>query len=256
MQKSVEITNRGLTLRGMLHIPDNFTGKIPAVPIFHGFTGNKMEPHFIFVKLSRFLEKRGIASVRFDFGGSGESDGEFENMTVSGELDDAKAILRFVRSLDFIDPAKIGAVGLSLGGLIASLLAGDCPQDIRALCLWTPAAGIKDGIYKKMTEPEIGEFHKKGFWDAGGLPLGIEFMNDIGSMDVYGRAASYRGPVLLLHGAEDQIVDPEVSRKYQKLYGRRARLHFIRNADHTFNKLEWEKEVLERTLNFLVKELT
>lgn len=52
MQKHIELTNKeGKVLRGYLHIPDNFEGTIPAVAIFHGFTGNRMEPHFIFVKL-------------------------------------------------------------------------------------------------------------------------------------------------------------------------------------------------------------
>ena len=98
MQKAVEIESRNLTLRGMLHIPDNAPGKVPVVCIFHGFTGTKVEPHFIFVKLSRRLEKTGIASLRFDFGGSGESDGDFEDMTILTELDDAKAILDYAKS--------------------------------------------------------------------------------------------------------------------------------------------------------------
>ena len=59
MQKAIELVSQGLTLRGMLHMPENVPGKVPVVVIFHGFTGNKMEPHFIFVKLSRMLgEKR------------------------------------------------------------------------------------------------------------------------------------------------------------------------------------------------------
>jgi alpha/beta superfamily hydrolase len=95
MQKAVEIQSRNLTLRGMLHIPEGVSGKVPIVCIFHGFTGNKMEPHFIFVKLSRMLEARGIASIRFDFGGSGESDGDFIDMTISHELEEAIDFFKF-----------------------------------------------------------------------------------------------------------------------------------------------------------------
>ena len=58
MQKAVEITRNGMTMRGMLHRPDDVEGKVPIALIFHGFTGNKMESHFIFVKLSRRLAKR------------------------------------------------------------------------------------------------------------------------------------------------------------------------------------------------------
>lgn len=90
IHKSVEIENKGLILRGVLHIPEDIKVKEPIVCIFHGFTGDKIGPHFIFVKLSRILARRGIASVRFDFAGSGESDG------------------------DFVDENKIGILGLSL----------------------------------------------------------------------------------------------------------------------------------------------
>ena len=107
MQKAVELQSGELTLRGMLHIPEGITGKIHMVCIFHGFTGNKMEPHFIFVKLSRMLAAKGIASVRFDFGGSGESDGDFVDMTISKELAEAKLILDFAKSQDFVDTSKI-----------------------------------------------------------------------------------------------------------------------------------------------------
>ena len=139
MQKAVELKSQGLTLRGMLHMPDSATHKVPVVVIFHGFTGNKMEPHFIFVKLSRMLEKKGIASVRFDFGGSGESDGYFINMTLSGEIRDAHNILDYVKKLDGIDPERIGLVGLSMGGSVASALAGERKDEINSLCLWAPA---------------------------------------------------------------------------------------------------------------------
>ncbi|PKP55158.1 hypothetical protein CVT91_16415, partial [Candidatus Atribacteria bacterium HGW-Atribacteria-1] len=62
-------------LRGMVHFPSG-RGPFPAVALFHGFGGQRMEPHFIFVKLSRLLAKNKIITARFDFRGSGESEGE------------------------------------------------------------------------------------------------------------------------------------------------------------------------------------
>ncbi len=255
MQKAVEIQSGGLTLRGMLHLPDSFTAKLPVVMIFHGFTGNKMEPHFIFVKLSRLLEKRGIASVRFDFGGSGESDGEFSAMTITGELKDAKVILDFVKSLDFCSRERLGVVGLSMGGVVASLLAGDCPDEIRALCLWAPAGNIKEYVTRGMSETDIKAFYEKGFKDAGGLAVGKNFIDDVDTLDLLQRAATYEKPVILIHGTADQTVPLQVSRQYLESYGSHARLHEIKDADHTFNKLDWEREVLEHTVDFMVDEL-
>lgn len=255
MQKAVEIQSRNLTLRGMLHVPDGAAGKLPVVCIFHGFTGNKMEPHFIFVKLSRMLEARGIASVRFDFGGSGESDGDFKDMTISNELEDAKSILNYVKTLDFVDKNNIGILGLSMGGAIGSMLAGECKEDIRALCLWAPAGNMAELIQRDRTEEDLKLLRKTGYWDLGGLALGTSFLDDVLSLDIYEKAAPYDKNVLLLHGDKDSAVPLSTSEKYLEIYETKAVLHVIEGADHTFNRLDWEEEVIDYSIGFFEGEL-
>lgn len=255
MQKPVEITSNGLTLRGMLHIPEGKLKNIPMVCIFHGFTGDKMEPHFIFVKLSRMLEAHGIASVRFDFGGSGESDGDFANMTISKELEDAKNILDYVKSLEFIDKSRIGVIGLSMGGAIASILAGERKDDISSLCLWAPAGVMRELIIQGQTPEQIKEMSETGCSDLGGLFLGKEFIDDIANIDIYGRSVNYDKNVLLIHGDADPTVPIVASYKYLEIYGQRAKIHVVKEADHTFNKKIWEDEVLKCTVNFFESEL-
>jgi uncharacterized protein len=270
MQKAVEIQSNGLTLRGMLHVPDDIKGKIPVACIFHGFTGNKMEPHFIFVKLSRMLEKKGIASVRFDFSGSGESDGEFADMTISKELIDAKNILDYVKALDFVDKSKIGVVGLSMGGAVASMLAGDCSDEVASLCLWAPAGVMATLAIEYMnqhmakaasansTTDTINSTnldHTPESFDIGGLLLGRGFVEDIVKVDIYEKASHYDKNVLILHGDKDATVPLSASEKYLEVYGTKSALHIIEGADHTFNKKVWEDEVLDFTLGFLEGEL-
>lgn len=117
MERYVECESRGLTLRGMLHVPDQRPGKVPFVILFHGFCDDRNEINFVHTELSRRLCERGIASVRFDFAGSGDSDGRFEDMTVSSEVEDGLAILDYVKSLDFVDQSRIAIHGLSMGGM-------------------------------------------------------------------------------------------------------------------------------------------
>lgn len=255
MQKAVEFVSQGLTLRGMLHVPDNAGGKLPLAIIFHGFTGNKMEPHFMSVKLSRLLEKKGIASVRFDFGGSGESDGDFVNMTLSGELNDAHNILDYVKTLEFVDVSRIAAVGLSMGGAVASMLAGERKDDIQALCLWAPAGNIKDIVYSKGLDGKMDIFRKAGYADFGGLLLGVGFVDDVLELDIYKKAEAYDKNVFIVHGDDDPTVPLSASEKYMEIYGSRGRLHVVKGADHTFNSKMWEDEVLKETSVFLEKEL-
>jgi len=255
MQRAVELNSNGLTLRGTLHVPDKMNKKNPIVCIFHGFTGNKMEPHFIFVKLSRMLEKNGIASIRFDFGGSGESDGDFVNMTLSKELEDAKNILNYVKNLDFVDTNKIAVVGFSMGGAVAGMLAGERRNDVKALCLWAPAGVMREIIIQGKSEEDIQNMRKIGYCDIGGLLLGINFLDDIQSLDIYQKSATYDKNVIILHGGKDSTVPISASEKYLEIYETKGALHVVQGADHTFNNKAWEDEVLDYTIGFLKEEL-
>ena len=74
MEAFAQFTVEGQRVYGMLHVPD---GDVPAqgwpsVVMLHGFTGHRMEGHRNFVLLSRLLARQGVASLRFDFRGSGE----------------------------------------------------------------------------------------------------------------------------------------------------------------------------------------
>jgi alpha/beta superfamily hydrolase len=258
MQTAVEIKSRNLSLRGMLHSPENrdINSRVPIVIIFHGFCGNKMGPHFIFVKLSRLLERAGIASIRFDFAGSGDSDGDFRDMTMGTELEDANHILDYVKSLEFVDKEKIGVLGLSMGGAIASMLAGDRKDDISTMCLWAPAGNMDEVILSEHYISNNYEKYKQdSCFDVEGLLLGGEFVDNAKEMKIYIKAAAYDKKTLLIHGDKDDVVLLSASKKYIDVYGELAELKVIKDAGHTFDKIEWEQQVLESTLEYLNKEL-
>lgn len=256
MQKTVEIKSRNLTLRGMLHIPENLNRKVPIVIIYHGFCGNKMGPHFMFVKLSRLLESLGIASIRFDFAGTGESDGNFIDMTISKELEDANNILNYVKSLEFIDNDKIGVFGFSMGGAISSILAGDRKDDISTLCLLAPAGNMYEVI---LSDYYIGDkyekFRQDGYFDVEGLLVGTDFVDDVKNLKIHERAKSYNKHVLIIHGDKDEVVDLSASEKYMDTYGSLAELKIIQDANHTFDKKEWEEEVIKDVADYFSEEL-
>lgn len=253
MQETVELIVKGKTLRGMYHRPER-EGKFPTVILFHGFTGDKLEPHRIFLKLSRQLEKHGLAVVRFDFSGSGESDGDFAEMTFSSEVREAEEILRFVRNLPETAPEQIGILGLSMGGAIASILAGRNPTLVKALVLWS-AAGLDTiaGVYHRKEENDQFLRNWNGDIDIGGLWLNSNFYNDLSGWNSYEEVSTYQGPVLILQGTGDQTVEPATAEKYQAALSGRAQLLYIKDADHTFNRHHWEEQVLSKTVAFLEK---
>ena len=174
MERYVECESRGLTLRGMLHVPDQRPGKVPFVILFHGFCDDRNEINFVHTELSRRLCERGIASVRFDFAGSGDSDGRFEDMTVSSEVEDGLAILDYVKSLDFVDQSRIAIHGLSMGGCVASMVAGLRDADVCALSLWCPAPDVVYNMkHKMLCGVDVSDIEEKGYADYEGLRVGL-----------------------------------------------------------------------------------
>lgn len=256
MQQAVEINVHGRTLRGMLHIPDHIKNNLPIVVIYHGFGGNKMGPHFIFVKLSRMLESKGIASIRFDFSGSGESDGDFVNMTLSGELAEANAVLEYAKSLSFVDRSRTSVLGFSMGGAVASVLAGTRTEDIHSLCLWAPAGNIAEIVLHDWIGKDENLLRQNGYFTFEGNTMGDRFVDELQEIDIYGQAAKYSGNVLILHGGDDEVVPLSSSEKYKNIYGDTVKFRVINGGNHIFEKKSAQDEVLELTYKFFEKELT
>jgi hydroxypyruvate isomerase len=67
-----------------------------------------MEPHFIFVKLSRLLTRNKIIAARFDFWGSGESEGEFQEMNITQEVEDGMKIMDFLAGCPSVNREHLG----------------------------------------------------------------------------------------------------------------------------------------------------
>lgn len=250
MIKALEVENNGLVLRGILHRPLS-KGKIPMVIMYHGFTGYKHEIHFMFAKASRLLEKKGIASVRFDFAGSGESDGEFKDMTFSSELSDALKIFDDIKNLEFVDKNRIYILGISMGGAIASVVASKRSEQVKKLCMWAPAGRLNFALrnYVKLLKREM-VFDSRGCIDINANVVSKALFDELETTDIYDLAKEYKKDVLILQGSDDEVVALDSAHKYLDLYGDKAKLHIVKNANHTFDSEAWEVETISKTINF------
>src|SRR5262249_49497500 len=113
MQQSVEIPNGGRNLAACIHRPA--ASLSPLVICCHGLTGRRIGASYRMVTLARLLEAAGIATIRFDFGGCGESIGPFEDVTSQSLLDDLRTVIDFVRSRSEFNMTRVGLVGSSFG---------------------------------------------------------------------------------------------------------------------------------------------
>ena len=89
----------------MLNLPDGVSHP-PVVLNLHGFGGSLSGYKYAHTHLARVLEANGIACLRFDFYGCGESDGEFEEMTFTGLLEDTQDVYEWLKGQDFVDTDK------------------------------------------------------------------------------------------------------------------------------------------------------
>lgn len=250
----VQFRVEGQSVYGMIHLPEG-KGKVPAVAMCHGFTGNRIEAHRLFVKAGRFLAAKGIAVLRFDFRGSGESEGDFEQVTVSSEINDALAALDFLRKQPEVDPDRVGLIGLSLGGCVATCAASR-DRKVRALVLWAAVADLK-GLFVQRMQPEIKDLlEKQGWVDFGGWKVSKAFYEDAAKIEPLREALRYDGAVLIVHGGKDPVVPVDHAHRYHAAFQCTKKMHIIPEADHTFARLDWESEVIQVTLEWLKTHLT
>ena len=221
----------------------------PMVILMHGIFANKgINP---IPALARGLAKAGIASVRFDFNGHGSSDGRMQDMTIGKELADARAIWNYVSRLPYVE--GVGLLGHSQGGVVASMTAGRLANEGHApdgVVLIAPGSVVKDAC-------QNGKFFNATFDPAdppefircwGFMKLGREYLLTTQQLDIYGTAAAYKGPVLLLHGSRDGIVPMWCSEKFLKAYGDHATLQVVEGENHTITR--HRKEVVASTVAF------
>ena len=104
----------GQKISGVLHLPEQ--NSPPCVVASHGLLSSKDSEKYI--ALGERLSREGIAMLRFDFRGIGESEGRLEDDTVSRRIADLGAAIDFVLSRAGLGK-KIGLVGSSLGGYVS-----------------------------------------------------------------------------------------------------------------------------------------
>lgn len=241
-------------LQGVVRRPENTKpGKrVPAVVLYHGFTGNKNE--HLLMQVADSLAARGIASVRFDFNAHGESEGRFAAMTIGNEVEDARRILRYTEALPFV--SRVGILGHSQGGVVSTLLSGEeGKKRIRAVALLAPAYVIREHMlqgscfgtrFNPLQVPDSVPLF------GGSLHLGRAYIEYAQRMQPFEAARRYRGPVLVIHGMADTVVPYSQSELLPHFY-RRPQMHLLPTADHVFS--HQESAVASTVARWMEKEL-
>lgn len=121
MRKKVEFQSNGVTLVGLMEVPES---RVSSYGIFaHCFTCGKDVAAAS--RISRALTAKGIAVLRFDFTGLGNSDGDFSNSNFSSNIQDLLSAAGYLEK-NFSAPEFL--IGHSLGGAAVLAMAGRLPS--------------------------------------------------------------------------------------------------------------------------------
>jgi len=244
MLKHIEITNKeGRILRGYLTLPEEFNGDL--VLMYHGFTGNKTEHAGHFRNLSRLLAAEKIASLRMDFSGNGESDGEFSDFTFDTLIAEANLMLDYAKTIS--DVKRVMLLGFSMGGAVAAIVAAKRYQEIDKMVLWSPAGNILEKIKKAF---ESGIKLENGNVMMGTFELSKAMVESVNRYDVYQGIENFKKPVLIIHGRKDLAVNYLISAIYSVRFFN-SHLFYLNEAGHGYDSLADREELYQRTLEFL-----
>ncbi len=227
----------GLELAGLAFVPPE-----PAMVLLiaHGFRGAKENGGKIYSFAPR-LQELGLAVYAFDFTGSGASDGEFADISLSRQAEDMAAIMDYAHRCHQL---PLLLLGRSFGGSTI-LAAGSKEPKVVGYILWSTPIMLDDCFARIMGTDyaKLAEGHSIHFRDeSGGFELNPIFARDLAchDMDGYLEGIASR-PVLIVHGKKDEAVD-FTNAEYAARNLPKAQLHLVEQADHRFTGMTRERE--------------
>lgn len=210
----------------------------------HGVTGDKDRP--ILVETARALNDEGFSTMRFSFSGNGGSEGDFREATITKETNDLDAILDAVAD----SCSQVVYIGHSMGGAVGVKVAARDPRIHFLISL----AGMVDT--RAFAEAEFGGLvpDKDVMWEEESCPLSSAFMKDLCKTvrSVESEARQIRIPWLLVHGTEDDVVQPGDSTGLKQQLGGGVDLVTVEGADHVFSTPEHMRAATTAVVNWLI----
>lgn len=246
-------------LYGMLHVPQRVE-PVPGVLICHGLAGDKLGRYRAYVEIARALVTKGIAVLRFDFRGCGDSEGLFSDFTLDSHIEDALAALDVIKNHPDIDTTRLGIYGRSFGGLTAILAAEQC-KSFKSICLWAPVFNGDPwaDLWKQLQSGMMPEGDFKRLMEANGQLVGLELFEQFFKADVHSALQSLKHiPLFHIHGDKDTRIIPTQADAYkQSRRNSTAVSRFMRlpQSDHEFSNRSEREAAIKATANWFEKTL-
>lgn len=226
----------------------------PLVVFLHGHGGERHE-NGGFTEIAHALARYGIASVRMDFAGSGESEEPFTSNTLTSMYTDVLAAIDFMKSTYPIDPEAVGVFGYDMGGRVALHLLAAHLFDFRAVVLLAPTNNNRDLVSMFGGQEEWDRYKMDAelnnyttFTTVLGQVqnLSVQWFTDLEASDDPAKLAeqSFENRALVIYATNDTTVSPEVSRYVAEKLG--AETMLLDTGGHSYGFYAESGDLLPR----------
>ena len=232
MQQTFDIDGSKGKLTARLFTPELNPGVQCDLVIFcHGLNADK---NFMLLRMmEEQMRSEGFATLAFDFNGHGESEGKFVDMTIPNEIEDLEQVLAYAQDLRFV--RNIALVGHSQGAVVAAMVAGKHPEDIKAVVLLAPSSSVRDDIargnlfgveFNPLDPPDSLVLHN-------GIALGRRYLKTALRLPIFETSAKYQGSACIIQGNGDRLVPFTCGERFHQLW-EDSKYYELEYYDHNF----------------------
>ena len=269
--KNIEIPGTRGNIPATIQLPAKSARgeELPLVVLCHGFTGNRQgDGHF--APLAEDLAAHGIATVRLDFAGCGDSTEPYANYTLANMAADVDSVIGYMQAT--YGTGKTALVGHSMGGRLASLYPQLGQYTVTALALWSPAngTGLQGLEFLSIdnfaaVEELAARADAEGSVAAWGVELSAAYIDGMRDSDPNAALQESGLPVLLTYSGNERILSDttqtETKAAVESLPDGQVVLDLFVNGDHNYTSedpatnTQLDADLRQVTVDFLTSHL-